>query len=188
MLTRSFDAVPFTTSPLRTAGLQASRDAGHSASLRAVLLAVALVMGLAGCASGLGANDYERGQVGSVSRVEEGVVLAARAIMIEGREGVLGAAAGATIGGIAGSEMGGGDKAQTAGAVVGAVAGGVLGRQIERGATRKPGFAYTVRLKSGQLVTVTQGGDVAIAVGAPVFVEYGARARVIPQTTSPPPG
>lgn len=156
-----------------------------SAKVKVALSAVALGALLAtGCASGLGANDYERGQVGQVSRVEEGTVVASRAMIIEGREGLLGAATGAAIGGIAGSEVGGGDKAQTAGAVVGAVAGGIVGREVERSATRKPGFAYTVRLKSGQLVTITQGGDVAIANGTPVFVEYGARARVIPQSAN----
>jgi outer membrane lipoprotein SlyB len=145
-----------------------------------------LALALAGCASGLGANSYERAQVGTVSRVEEGTVVASRAIIIEGsRSGeFIGTATGAAIGGLAGSEIGGGRKANTAGAIVGAVAGGAIGNAIGNSATQKPGFAYTVRLRSGELVTITQGGDMAIANGTPVLVEYGERARVIPQNAS----
>lgn len=146
----------------------------------------ALALALAGCASGLGANSYERSAVGTVARVEEGRVVASRAIVIEGSQtgSNVGTATGAVIGGLAGSEIGGGSKANTAGAVVGAVAGGVVGNMIGNSATRQNGFAYTVRLRSGELVTITQGGDIPIANGTPVLVEYGARARVIPQNAS----
>jgi outer membrane lipoprotein SlyB len=146
----------------------------------------ALALALAGCASGLGANTYERAAVGTVARVDEGTVVASRSIVIEGSKtsSTVGTAAGAAIGGIAGSEIGGGRKANTAGAVVGAVAGGVIGNAIGNAATRQPGFAYTVRLRSGELVTITQGGDLPIANGTPVLVEYGERARVIPQNIS----
>ncbi len=146
----------------------------------------ALALALAGCASGLGANSYERGSVGTVARVEEGTVVASRAIVIEGSQtgSTVGTATGAVLGGVAGSEVGGGRKANTAGAVVGAVAGGVIGNMIGNAATKQNGFAYTVRLRSGELVTITQGGDLAIANGTPVLVEYGARARVIPQHAS----
>lgn len=146
----------------------------------------ALALALAGCASGLGANSYERGAVGTVARVEEGRVVASRAIVIEGSNtgSTVGTATGAVLGGLAGSEVGGGRKANTAGALVGAVAGGVVGNMIGNSATRQNGFAYTVRLRSGELVTITQGGDIPIANGTPVLVEYGARARVIPQNAS----
>jgi outer membrane lipoprotein SlyB len=145
-----------------------------------------LTLALAGCASGLGANSYERAQVGTVARVEEGTVVASRAIMIEGSKSgaTVGTATGAVLGGIAGGQVGQGRAANTAGAVVGAVAGGVLGNAIGKSATQKPGFAYTVRLRSGELVTITQGGDIAIGNGTPVLVEYGERARVIPQNAS----
>lgn len=44
--------------------------------------------------------------------------------------------------------------------------------------------AYTVRLPSGELVSVAQTGDYAIPAGAAVLVEYGAQARVVPQRMS----
>lgn len=41
------------------------------------------------------------------------------------------------------------------------------------------GFAYTVRLNSGELATVNE--DSKVATGALVLVEYGKTARMIPQ-------
>ncbi len=146
----------------------------------------ALALALAGCASGLGANSYERGQVGAVSRVDEGRVVASRAILIEGsdKSKAVGAVAGAAVGGMAGHQVGGGSDERAIGAVVGAVAGGLIGNAVAGAATESHGYAYTIRLNSGELITITQGGDIAIANGTPVLVEYGERARVIPQNAS----
>lgn len=90
----------------------------------------ALALALAGCASGLGAEPYVRGQIGHLSRIDEGTVIASRA------------------------------------------------------ASAADGFAYTVRLNNGELVSVTQSGNSSFADGTPVLVEYGARSRLIPQTAA----
>lgn len=141
---------------------------------------------LAGCASGLGANTYDRGSVGQVARVDEGTVVDARPIKIEGssQNAKVGTLAGAAIGGLAGSEIGGGDKANTAGAIVGAVLGGVAGNAIGNSTSAQNGYAYTIRLRNGELVSIAQAGEYPIAPGTPVLIEYGARARVIPQASS----
>jgi outer membrane lipoprotein SlyB len=141
---------------------------------------------LAGCASGLGANTYDPSQVGRVARVEEGTIVAARPITIEGSQqnAKVGTLAGAVLGGLAGSELGGGHKANTAGAVGGAILGGVAGNAIGKAAGSQPGFAYTIRLPSGELVSVAQAGDFAMPAGTPVLIEYGARARVVPLQTA----
>jgi hypothetical protein len=44
--------------------------------------------------------------------------------------------------------------------------------------------AYTVRLRTGELVSVKQASAYAILEGTPVVIEYGAQARVIPQNAS----
>lgn len=151
----------------------------------AVAFAV-LATALAGCASGLGANTYDRGSVGMVSRVEEGTVIDTRPIKIEGSQkgtGV-GTIAGAALGGLAGSELGGGSKANTAGAIGGAILGGVIGNAVGNAATAQDGFAYTIRLRNGELVSIAQAGAQPIPAGTPVLIEYGERARVIPQNAS----
>jgi outer membrane lipoprotein SlyB len=142
-----------------------------------------LATALAGCASGLGANAYEPSQIGRVAHVEEGTVIGVRPISIEGsnQSAKVGTLAGAVLGGLAGSELGGGRKANTAGAVGGAVLGGVAGNAIGKSAGAQNGYAYTIRLPSGELVSVAQAGNPPIPTGTPVLIEYGERARVIPQ-------
>lgn len=151
------------------------------------VLAAALFAGAAlavtGCASNQGARDYKTSEVGQITRVEEGVIVSSEPVNIEGREGVIGAVTGAVIGGIAGSQIGGDDASRTVGGVAGAVGGGVIGREIEKSATKKAGFRYTVRMNDGELITIVQGGDVAMANGTPVYVQYGQRARVVPRNT-----
>ena len=148
-------------------------------------IALGALTALGGCASNQGARDYSRSEVGQVTRVDEGVVISSEPVTIEGRDGYLGAATGAVIGGIAGSTVGGGDEERAIAGVIGAVGGGIAGRQIEKGATTKPGFRYTVRLaRTDELITIVQGGDVAMANGTPVYVQYGERARVIPRDVS----
>ncbi len=144
---------------------------------------VVLATALAGCASGLGANTYDPSQVGRIARVEEGTIVAARPITIEGSQqsAKIGTLAGAALGGLAGSELGGGHKANTAGAIGGAILGGVAGNAIGKSAGAQPGFAYTIRLPSGELVSVVQAGEFAMPAGTPVLIEYGERARVVPQ-------
>lgn len=52
--------------------------------------------------------------------------------------------------------------------------GTVLASRADNG-----GYAYTVRLRSGELLAIAEESDVAN--GAPVLVEYGASTRMIPQ-------
>ncbi len=147
---------------------------------------VVMATALAGCASGLGANTYDRGSVGQVARVDEGTVVDARPIRIEGssQNAKVGTLVGAGLGGLAGSEIGGGDKANTAGAIVGAVLGGVAGNAIGGATSAQNGYAYTIRMRNGELVSIAQAGEYPIAPGTPVLIEYGARARVIPQASA----
>lgn len=163
---------------------ESARVPGFAKPQKAFAVAFAILAAtLAGCASGLGANSYEPAAVGRVARVEEGTIVGVRPITIQGSEqgAKVGTLAGAVLGGLAGSELGGGRKANTAGAVGGAVLGGLAGNAIAKSAGAQPGFAYTIRLPSGELVSVAQAGDYAIPNGTPVLIEYGARARVIPQ-------
>lgn len=157
--------------------------------LAATALAPALLLGA--CASDYGANDYQRQSIGQISRSDSGVVVSSRPIRIEGSQSGVGVAGGAALGGLAGSEIGANDKGHAAGAIAGAILGGLLGAAAENSATQKHGFAYTVQLdSSGEYITITQGGDMAIPNGTPVWVEYGDRARVLPKASSyaPYPG
>jgi len=152
-------------------------------SLGAVALSSVLFLGA--CASELGAGNYNRGSIGQISRSDAGIVVSSRAIQIDGTQSGVGTVGGAALGGLAGSELGGDDTGRAAGAIFGAILGGLAGSAIEQSATKRTGFAYTVQLeRDGEYVTITQGGDIPIANGTPVWVEYGDRARVIPRASN----
>ncbi len=59
--------------------------------------------------------------------------------------------------------------------------GTVVGQPSGKSAGSQTGHAYTIRLPSGELVSVAQAGEYALPAGTPVLIEYGASARVIPQ-------
>lgn len=121
-----------------------------------VLSAILSVSLLAGCAGDLSGSTYSRSEARKVQHVEYGVVESVTPVVIEGRtDGGVGTLAGAVVGGIAGSEVGGG-KGSAIASVIGAVAGGVVGSKIEESATRAQGQEVTVRMESGQIISIVQ--------------------------------
>nr|WP_321359988.1 glycine zipper 2TM domain-containing protein [uncultured Hyphomonas sp.] len=131
---------------------------------------LALSLSLAGCASTQGVNTVSPGAVGQSSRVYHGTVMSVREVTIQPKQSMIGTAAGAVLGGLAGSELGGGDKAQTAGAIGGAILGGMAGNAAGKAVGTGKGFAYVVRFSSGETQEITQGADVYIAPGTPVDI------------------
>lgn len=149
--------------------------------LVAAAAGLALATTLGACATGIGAGDYTRSGVGQVSRVDEAIVVAVRPIRIQGDRTFVGTATGAAVGGIAGSQIGGGDEERAIGAVAGAVAGGLIGSAVEQGVTTQQGFEYVLQLANGEMRTIAQGNDVYLPPGSRAFIVYGARARVVPR-------
>lgn len=134
---------------------------------------------LAGCASGLGGDDYVRQDARRVYEVKMGTVEGVRNVRIEGTKSGVGTATGAVVGGVAGSNIGQG-KGAIVGAVLGAVAGGVAGKAIEEQATKTNGLEITVRLDSGRTIAIVQEdtGE-GFRVGDRVrLLESGGEARV----------
>ncbi len=147
-----------------------------------VLLLPAL-MALAGCASQIGANQYDSAAVGSVNRALVGTIVSVRAITVADSDNSLGTTIGGIAGGVAGSQIGKGNTAGIIGAVGGALVGGAAGNLAQRGLSKQGGYEYVVQLDNGGLVTVTQGNDVLMAAGQRCMVLYGSgsdRARIIP--------
>lgn len=141
-------------------------------NLKVMVLALACIVVLGGCAASQSGSAYTRTQARQAQEVEMGVVESVRQVQIEGTKTPIGAAAGAAVGGLAGSNIGGG-KGQAVGAILGAVGGGLAGAAVEEGVTRKPGLEITVRLDSGRLLAVTQEADEAFTAGERVRVLSG---------------
>ena len=138
---------------------------------------VAVSFLLTGCATpGLGGGNYDRMQVLGEQSVRLGLVENVRDVVIDARDTGTGTFAGATIGGIAGSTLGGSYNANAVGAIAGAVLGGILGSSIEKNANDRRGVEVTVRLENGKLIAITQEKDEEFRVGDKVRILSGQGA------------
>lgn len=115
---------------------------------------------LAGCAQPtLTGTTVSRGDARQVQTVQMGYVESVRPVVIEGRtDGIVGAGAGAALGGIAASGIGGG-RGRDLAIVGGALAGGIAGQRVEERASRRQGVEITVELDSGRIISVVQEVD-----------------------------
>lgn len=139
-----------------------------------VLGTVATVASLAGCAQpGLGGGNYTRGQVRGEQTVRLGTVETVRDVTIDARDTGTGTMAGAAIGGVAGSTVGGGYRANAIGAIAGAVVGGIIGNAVEKNNNDRKGVEVTVRLEGGKLIAITQEKDEEFRVGDRVRILSG---------------
>lgn len=131
---------------------------------------------MAGCAGSHSASDYGRGQTRQEMLVRFGVVESVRPVTIESdRGGSVGTVTGAVLGGLAGSNIGGG-RGAVAATVLGAVAGGAAGAAVEGSLASKQGVEVTVRLDNGQYIAVAQETDQDLRPGDRVRVLSGGGA------------
>lgn len=146
----------------------------------ALLLALPLTAaGIAGCASDIDSNYYSTGSVGQVSQAQGCTVVSVRPIKVSTQNGA-GTAIGGIAGGIAGSQIGGGNTAHLLGAVGGAILGGFAGNAAQEGLTSQQGYEYIVRLDNGNTVSTTQGAHVLLNPGQRCQIIFGNPARIIP--------
>ena len=142
------------------------------------ILLILLASILAACASSNSGDVYRREDTRKVQSVRMGVIESVRNVKLEGTNSNIGTAAGAVVGGIAGSTVGEG-KGSAIGAVIGAVAGGIAGSAIEEVATRTDGVEITVKLDNGSLVAIVQEATETFNPGERVrLIEAGGATRV----------
>ena len=146
-------------------------------------VAVVSVLALAGCAGSMSGNTYSRERAQKVQTVEYGQVLEVRQIQIEGTKSGIGALAGGALGGALGSGIGKG-AGTTIAVVGGAIAGAAAGAATEEAVTKQPGLEITVRLDTGQTLSLVQGMDPPVSVGDRVKLMRNpdGSARAIPVT------
>jgi outer membrane lipoprotein SlyB len=142
-----------------------------------VLGAVVTSMLIAGCASpGVGGGNYTRSQTRGEQSVRLGTVESVRDVIIDANDTGTGTLAGAAIGGIAGSTVGGGRRANAAGAIAGAVVGGLIGNAVEKNNNDRQGVEVTIRLEGGQIIAIIQGKDEDFRAGDRVKILSGQGA------------
>ena len=154
--------------------------------VRTTVLAAAVV--LAACST-TSPDVVSRNEAQRLSTVVDAVVLSSRAVVVEGNQSGIGAAAGSVAGGVAGSGVGGRREAMVVG-VLGAVIGGVIGNAVERGTTREDAIEILVQLKNGDRRSVVQAKAAeTFNPGDPVLlVNTGGKVRVTraPVISTPP--
>jgi outer membrane lipoprotein SlyB len=120
-----------------------------------LITSLAALLALGGCQSSLTGDTYSRDEARAVQTVRMGTIESLRPVKIEGTKTPIGAGAGAVVGGIGGSGLGGG-RGSAVLAVIGAVAGGLLGAAAEEGLTRTQGVEITVREDDGTMRAYVQ--------------------------------
>lgn len=122
-----------------------------------------------GCVSGLSGHAYPRSQVQVAQSVRFGTIESVQDCQIEGTKSPVGTLAGAAIGGIGGSTIGGG-KGKAAAAIGGALLGGLIGSAAEEATTRKAGLELTVVFDEGDRISVVQAAEESFTAGDRVRV------------------
>jgi outer membrane lipoprotein SlyB len=148
------------------------------------IVVLAAIATLGACAPNVSPSSYSVGSVGQVNRAVRGTVLSARLVAIEGNQSGVGATAGAGVGAVGGSRIGGDTRSNIIGAIGGAVIGGLVGSGVEASATKQQGIEYVVQTENSALLTVVQGEESLFKEGDRVIVLYGQRSRIIADTTS----
>lgn len=127
-----------------------------AAHVTAISLAL---LGLGACTPQRTASSFSSQETMRAQPVAFGEVVAVRAVDIRPGQTRLGTATGAVLGGLAGSQIGGGSAANAAGAIGGAVIGGAAGSALQ-GSRNTAGVELTVTLDDGSTLAVVQPGDV----------------------------
>jgi outer membrane lipoprotein SlyB len=135
--------------------------------IAAMLAASALA--LTGCAMTFAPQDYGYGEARMIQNVAHGTIESVRLVRLNEDHAGVGTAAGAVIGGLAGSELGHGAGGAVT-TILGAIGGGLAGNALEHSATAQTGEEIVVRLDSGQTIAVVQGAQ---------GFERGQRVRVL---------
>jgi len=125
-------------------------------------------------------NTYASNTAQMASKVDAGVVIGFREVLISSN-GTVGAVTGGAAGGVLGAQVGGGSMDQALGGVIGTALGSVVGSTIEHVAGDTKGWEYIVKKYNGDMISVTQTEPKPLALGQKVLViSSTAQARIVP--------
>lgn len=142
-------------------------------------VSVVLVLALAACASS-SPDVIQRGDAQRLSKVEDGVVLTTRAVVVDGSQSGIGAAVGGVTGAVVGATRGGSNAESNAIGLLVGVAGAVAGNAIERMGTREEATELLIQLKGGERRAVVQanGSERLLPGDKVILITSGGKVRV----------
>lgn len=145
-----------------------------------VAMPVLLALMLVACASS-SPDVIQRGDAQRLSRVEDGVLLSTRSVVVDGSQSGIGAAVGGVTGAVAGATRGGSNAESNAIGLLVGVAGAVAGNAIERMGTREDATELLIQLKGGERRAVVQakGGEVLRPGDRVILITTSGKVRVV---------
>ena len=147
------------------------RRVGAPRTAASLVCAVTLGVGLVGA-------DPVAAQSNVMQRIQYGEVVAAQSVVIQDRPSGRGAAAGSTVGAIAGAAIARrGDG--LLGALIGGAIGGAVGRAADRAGSTKRGTELIIRLDSGDEVAIQVPGEQQYVSGDRVRLTSGPRGTQV---------
>ena len=155
--------------------------------MRQTIFLLVLAAALSGCGTNHSPDIYATNAVQQANKVDAGIVVGYREVMISAN-GTTGAVTGGAAGGVLGSQVGTSGFDQALGGVVGTAIGSIIGNTVEHVTGDTKGWEYIIRKGNGDLLSVTQVEAKPLALGQKVLVIAGAQARVVPDYSVDIPG
>jgi outer membrane lipoprotein SlyB len=137
-----------------------------------------IVLISSGCSLHSG-STYDQSEMGSPEYFKKGVILSVRDVEIKGTESGAGAVAGASVGGLAGSTLGGNTATKALGALGGAVVGGLLGLGTEDLITSGSASEFIIQPDKGEPYAVVQVNDEDLKSGERVLIMDSGKVRIV---------
>ncbi|MGP8304709.1 glycine zipper 2TM domain-containing protein [Vibrio sp. YIC-376] len=150
-----------------------------------MLLAFSVIT-LGGCTSPNPYGDaYGSADTRKVQQVYYGTVEKVEPVTIDAstQANTIGTVAGAAVGGILGSKVGGG-SGSTIAAIGGGLLGGYAGSKTAEATAKRNGVNLTIRLEDGKIISIVQEANpnMIFQPGQAVQINmYGSEARVVPR-------
>lgn len=144
------------------------------------LSVVVIGLSVGGCSTGqYDPNTYHGSQANMVGGYQSGVVTSVRDVSIQDSPSGFGAVSGAVIGGLLGSQVGGG-SGRYLGAAVGSVGGGLLGNSVENSTSKVDAQEITIRLSNGADIVLVQENTQRIQSGERVkLMSHNGHFRIV---------
>ena len=151
-----------------------------------IILLLILVGILSGCSqrSLHSGSVYGSGEMGSPNYFKKGIILSVRDVVIKGTESGVGVAAGASVGGLAGSTLGGNTATRALGGLGGAVVGGIVGHKAENMITGGDASEFIVKPDKGDPYAIVQVDKEGLKVGERVLIIESGKLRIVRDNTS----
>lgn len=118
------------------------------------LMAAVMAFSTTACTPNISPDVTQSSDANQVQTAVEGVIVSKRVVTVKG-DNMVGTIAGAALGAIAGSAVGGGSRVPAMAAIGGGLLGGAAGNAIESKMTTQQGIEYVIRLTQQDSNTVT---------------------------------